>query len=99
MKRFDCVVCYDVNTTELEGKRRLRRVAKACEGHGVRVQNSVFECRLTPVIYQKLIGRLLEIIDLSEDSLRIYFLKGDRESFVTVYGRDTWRDFESPLVL
>ena len=28
------IVCYDVNTETREGRRRLRRVAKVCEGTG-----------------------------------------------------------------
>ena len=40
------LVSYDVNTTTVEGRRRLRRIAKACEDWGIRVQNSVFECTL-----------------------------------------------------
>ena len=36
------LVCYDVNTETKAGRRRLRRVARACEGIGQRVQKSVF---------------------------------------------------------
>ena len=42
------VVAYDVNTEDEKGRRRLRRVARRCESHGQRVQNSVFECYLDP---------------------------------------------------
>ena len=41
------IVCYDVSTETREGRRRLRRVAKVCEGTGQRVQKSVFECQVT----------------------------------------------------
>jgi CRISPR-associated protein Cas2 len=41
------LVTYDVNVETTEGKRRLRNVAKICKNYGQRVQNSVFECRLT----------------------------------------------------
>ena len=37
------LVCYDVSTETPQGRRRLRRVAKACEAVGQRVQKSVFE--------------------------------------------------------
>ena len=36
------LITYDVNTTDSNGKRRLRQVAKKCVAHGHRVQNSVF---------------------------------------------------------
>ncbi|MBX9636428.1 MAG: CRISPR-associated endonuclease Cas2, partial [Nitrosomonas sp.] len=35
------IVTYDVSTETKEGRRRLRRVAKICEGIGQRVQKSV----------------------------------------------------------
>ena len=38
------LVTYDVSTVEKPGVRRLRRVARACEDYGTRVQKSVFEC-------------------------------------------------------
>ena len=43
------LITYDVDTTEREGQKRLRQVAKACTDYGQRVQNSVFECEVTDV--------------------------------------------------
>ena len=40
------LVSYDVSTVTAAGRRRLRRIAKACENWGIRVQNSVFECHV-----------------------------------------------------
>lgn len=37
------VVTYDVDTSDSAGQKRLRKVEKICERHGMRVQNSVFE--------------------------------------------------------
>ena len=37
------IISYDVDFTETQGAKRLRKVAKICERYGVRVQNSVFE--------------------------------------------------------
>ena len=45
------LVTYDVNTETAAGRRRLRKVAKACVNHGQRVQNSVFECILDAAQY------------------------------------------------
>lgn len=42
------LVTYDVNTKTVAGRRRLRHVAKLCVDYGQRVQNSVFECSVTP---------------------------------------------------
>jgi len=40
---MDLILAYDVDTTSAEGQRRLRHIARLCEGHGIRVQKSVFE--------------------------------------------------------
>ncbi|WEV53721.1 CRISPR-associated endonuclease Cas2 [Bifidobacterium sp. ESL0704] len=68
------VVAYDVNTQTPQGRRRLRRVAKACTKYGQRVQNSVFECEVTPSDLLVLKHDLAGIIDLNCDSLRFYNL-------------------------
>lgn len=68
------VVSYDVSTTTLEGRRRLRNVAKQCLNFGQRVQNSVFECVVDPDKWAELRKRLLRIYDPEADSLRFYFL-------------------------
>ena len=46
------LVAYDVSTLTKQGARRLRRVAKVCEGTGQRVQNSVFECEVNQMQYE-----------------------------------------------
>ena len=53
------IVTYDVSTETREGRRRLRRVAKICEGIGQRVQKSVFECSVNQMQYEDLERRLL----------------------------------------
>jgi len=68
------VVTYDVNTETPQGRRRLRRVAKACQNYGQRVQFSVFECLVEPAQWANLRHRLIEEISTEEDSLRFYFL-------------------------
>lgn len=96
-ERFDILVCYDVETVTDAGKTRLRKVSKACVSFGQRVQYSVFECNLSEALFFKLRSKLLDIMDLEKDSLRIYFLRGRRQEFVEVHGRDGWVDFSGPL--
>jgi len=93
------LVTYDVNTETKEGRHRLQKVAKICEGYGQRVQKSVFECSLTDVLLVKMKQKLLKTIDPEQDSLRIYQLPGGREKCIECYGRDTYRDFQEPLVI
>lgn len=93
------LVTYDVNTQTKEGERRLRKVAKICEGYGQRVQDSVFECSIGETDREMFRQRLLKVIDLQADSLRIYRLSSNREDVVEVYGRDIYRDFLAPLII
>ena len=96
---MDILVTYDVNTLTKEGRRRLRKVAKLCEGHGQRVQFSVFECTVSDMQKERLVARLLDVIDRDEDSLRIYQLRGGREAVLEAWGRDTYVDFTGTLVI
>lgn len=68
------LVTYDVCTDTLEGRRRLRRVARACLDMGQRVQNSVFECEVDPARWAQLRARLIVLIDPAQDPLRFYTL-------------------------
>ena len=96
---IDLLICYDVSTVSEAGRRRLRRVAKVCVGHGVRVQNSVFEVSVTDVQLLALREKLLSILDAAEDSIRLYRLRQPREKFVEAFGRDRYVDFSDPLIL
>lgn len=93
------VVSYDVSTVTLEGRRRLRRVAKICEDYGQRVQNSVFECLVDPEHLATMRHRLVTAVEPSEDSLRFYFLgKQWRRRVEHVCGAEPV-DFTDALVL
>ena len=81
------IVSYDVSTLTKEGRKRLRHVARICQSYGQRVQNSVFECELDHSQWVKVKAKLLNEINLQEDSLRIYLLgnhwHGHKEHFGT----------------
>ncbi|MFH1741353.1 MAG: CRISPR-associated endonuclease Cas2 [bacterium] len=93
------LVTYDVRTDSGEGRRRLRRVAKACENCGQRVQNSVFECLLDPAQWTSLRQRLTALIDADEDSLRFYFLGKNWKRRVEHVGAKPTYDPEGPLII
>lgn len=93
------VVCYDVSTVEKKGQRRLRRVARACEDYGVRVQKSVFECQVGQTEWVTLRDRLLREINVTEDSLRFYYLDEGAVKRIEHHGTDKPVDFTEPLVL
>lgn len=96
---MELLVAYDVSTETREGRRRLRRVAQVCEGHGQRVQQSVFECLVDGVQREQLVHRLLAEIHPGEDSLRIYRLLEPRGRFTQVFGVQPGFDLHDPLIL
>ena len=93
------LVAYDVSTTSAAGRRRLRRVARACLDFGQRVQNSVFECEVDPAQWAGLRGRLVAEIEPSTDSLRFYRLGAEGRSRVEHVGAKPTLDLDGPLIL
>jgi CRISPR-associated protein Cas2 len=84
---------------EKAGQRRLRRVARACEDYGTRVQKSVFECQIGQKEWVQLRERLLREIKADEDSLRFYFLDEKAALRTEHHGVDKPVDLTEPLVL
>jgi CRISPR-associated protein Cas2 len=93
------LISYDVAITSDGGKRRLRRVAKACKNYGQRVQYSVFECLLDPAQWTHFRNQLLGIIDEEKDSLRFYFLGANWKKRVEHFGAKPAFDQEGPLIV
>jgi len=94
----DILVAYDVNTETPAGRRRLRKVAIICKNYGQRVQNSVFECRVSEAQYESFRAKLIEIMDAKVDNLRLYKLPAPRKKNLESYGIDKYTDFDEPLV-
>ncbi len=93
------LITYDVSLKEGNGPRRLRRVAKACQDYGQRVQYSVFECLVEPAQWTTLRQRLVKEIDPKYDSLRFYFLGKNWKRRVEHIGAKASYDPEGPLIL
>lgn len=93
------LVAYDVETETRAGQRRLRRVARACQDFGQRVQFSVFECNIDPAQWVSLRSRLLQEIDPAKDSLRFYFLGSNWRRRVEHVGAKPTYDPEGPIIL
>ena len=91
------LVTYDVKTEGLAGRRRLRRVARACLDFGQRVQYSVFECEVDPAQWTALRSRLIGEIDSDCDSLRFYRLGAEGRKRVEHVGAKPALDLEGPL--
>ena len=86
------LVSYDVR----EDRRRLR-LADTLKDFGKRVQLSVFECRLEEGQLERLRARMAQLIDETEDSVRIYRLCGECAGRLEILG--TGESLEDPEVL
>ena len=93
------LISYDVSTETAAGRKRLRKVAQACQNFGQRVQKSVFECSVTEAQFEEVVRRLVDIIEKTEDNLRVYRITEPKEKHVQVYGLDSSVNFDEPLVL
>lgn len=93
------VITYDVNTESEGGQKRLRKVAKACQSYGQRVQNSVFECLIDTGQLRTLQARLEKIIDKEKDSLRYYFLGNNWQNRVLHIGAKKVTSMEDTLIM
>lgn len=93
------LVAYDVNTTEKPGRKRLRKIAQACENFGQRAQRSLFECVVNQNQWVVLKAALLRIINEEEDSLRIYYLDDAARNKIEHYGIAEPPDLEEPLLV
>ena len=93
------LVSYDVSTTDVKGKSRLRKIAKHCQNYGQRVQNSVFEIDVDYGTFLKIKHKLLEILDSEKDSLRIYYLGNNWENRIEHFGAKETYNPEGVLII
>ena len=92
------LISYDVSIKK-KGQKRLRRVAKACQNYGQRVQYSIFECVIDPAQWTVLRQKLIDEIEPELDSLRFYFLGSNWRGRVEHIGAKKSIDLEGPLIL
>jgi len=93
------LITYDVNTQDAAGVKRLNKIAKLCVKYGQRVQNSVFECLIENYEYKALQNELLQIADLSKDSLRFYNLGQKYSTKIEHFGAKETYEPEGSLII
>jgi CRISPR-associated protein Cas2 len=93
------LVSYDVAVTSPGGARRLRRIARACQDYGQRVQFSVFELDVASDQWVLIRARLIAEMDQAQDSLRFYFLGDSGRRRVEHIGDKPALDFDQPLIV
>ncbi len=76
------VITYDIS----DDKRR-NKLAKILKDFGERVQFSVFECNLNDKLLERFLKRAEKVMDIKEDSLRVYELTEEQKQKVKVYGK------------
>lgn len=93
------LISYDVSTSDKAGQTRLRKVAKECQNHAQRVQNSVFEANLDYSSFMKLREHLIKLIDQERDSLRFYYLGNNWSKRVEHIGAKETYDSEGVIII
>lgn len=96
---MDILVTYDIADTENTGALRLRRIAEICEKYGQRIQFSVFECRLSPTQFARMIAEIEDAIDDRIDSVLIYRFPGNIDDAKTRFGLTQDRNLGDPWVI
>ena len=93
------LITYDVDTISETGEKRLRKVAKLCRDYGQRVQNSVFECRLTEAQFVILKNKISSIIDNELDNVRFYLLGNNWNRRIETIGKNNLVDLDEELII
>jgi len=83
--KFWFLVSYDIRDP-----KRLRRVAKKMEGYGIRIQFSVFRCRLNERKVERLKWELEKIMKEDDDLLIISLCSNCAEKVHKRSGNDEW---------
>ena len=96
---MDILLTYDIADTEGAGAVRLRRLARVCEKYGERVQLSVFECRLSPARFERMLGEVRDAIDEHQDSVIVYRFAGEIGEARLRLGRSRGRELGEPWVI
>jgi len=96
---MDVLVAYDIADTDGVGAARLRRIAHVCEKYGQRVQLSVFECRLSPARFARMIGEVQDVIDGHRDSVIVYRFPGRLADARLHFGQSEVPELGRPWIL
>ena len=97
---MDIVIAYDISETNTpKGAARLRRLADICSAFGQRVQESMFECRLSPTRYARFLNEIRDSIDPAIDSVLVYRFPGTIHEHRTSIGTDHTHRLGDPWIL
>ena len=75
------MISYDV----VDDSKRLK-LMKFLKDYGTRVQKSVFECNLSPALYERVKDEVEKIVNKRKDRVRYYRMCGGCEDKVEIFG-------------
>lgn len=84
---MNMIVAYDITET-----KRLARVAKVMLDYGVRVQKSIFEVEVTPVVFREMKARIDKIIHNDTDGVKYFPLCEKCAGTVEIIGQGQFTD-------
>lgn len=93
------IVSYDISTETKEGRARLNKISKCCIRYGQRVQNSLYECNIDYTQYKILEKELNSLINIYEDSIRIYNFGNKYKNKVTHIGIKPSIDMDDSVII
>lgn len=76
------LIAYDIGNA-----KRLRKVARVMQSFGVRVQRSVFECRINQAQLDALLARVKLVIKPKEDRIHLYQICENCQARMANHGR------------
>jgi CRISPR-associated protein Cas2 len=82
-------------TYDIRDDTRLRRVARLMEGHGERIQYSVFRCRLSPIELERLRWELTRLVHAEDEVLVIPLCEHCSAGAGGLYEKHRW-DLDRP---
>jgi CRISPR-associated protein Cas2 len=84
---------------DIADPKRLRKVEKTLKKFGWRVQKSVFECSLKESVIEELKNSVMDIMNLDEDSFKIYPLLNDARIKQTIIGQGYIPEFKEFVIV
>lgn len=78
---------YIIISYDIADDRRRTKTANILEDYGDRVQYSVFECIIDQKLLDKMTNRLQKVINIEEDSIRIYKMCNECYNKITILGK------------
>ncbi len=93
------ILAYDISTENAAGRKRLRKIAQACENYGQRVQKSVFEFQLNEKKFLQLKSEVLNLMNTKKDNVRIYKIIEPKENYVEEHGNFEAIDYENDTLI